>query len=63
MVHSYEDGMPPGSHKTRLTALNVYLFTSSSCIYFAFVEEDVRLMPFVLLSHSNFSKIDFAYAS
>ncbi|KAM3326708.1 actin-related protein 9 isoform X3 [Capsicum chacoense] len=23
MVHSYEDGMPPGSHKTRLTALNV----------------------------------------
>ncbi|KAL3506082.1 hypothetical protein ACH5RR_031464 [Cinchona calisaya] len=22
-VHSYEDGMPPGSHKTRLTALNV----------------------------------------
>lgn len=21
-VHSYEDGMPPGSHKTRLTALN-----------------------------------------
>ncbi|TMW88728.1 hypothetical protein EJD97_018189 [Solanum chilense] len=23
MVHSYEDGMQPGSHKTRLTALNV----------------------------------------
>ncbi|XP_027116482.1 actin-related protein 9 isoform X1 [Coffea eugenioides] len=23
VVHSYEDGMPPGSHKTRLTALNV----------------------------------------
>lgn len=22
-VHSYEDGLPPGSHKTRLTALNV----------------------------------------
>lgn len=42
MVHSYEDGMQPGSHKTRLTALNVYLLTSkSSCIYFAFFEEDV----------------------
>ncbi|GMP77397.1 hypothetical protein CsSME_00033682 [Camellia sinensis var. sinensis] len=26
VVHSYEDGMPAGSHKTRLTALNVYLF-------------------------------------
>lgn len=25
VVHSYEDGMPPGSHKTRLTALNVCL--------------------------------------
>ncbi|XP_028780654.1 actin-related protein 9 [Neltuma alba] len=23
VVHSYEDGMPPGSHKTKLTALNV----------------------------------------
>ncbi|KAI5649464.1 hypothetical protein M9H77_35469 [Catharanthus roseus] len=23
VVHSYDDGMPPGSHKTRLTALNV----------------------------------------
>ncbi|KVH91324.1 Actin-related protein [Cynara cardunculus var. scolymus] len=23
VVHSYEDGLPPGSHKTRLTALNV----------------------------------------
>ncbi|KAL6519926.1 Actin-like protein arp9 [Orobanche minor] len=23
VVHSYEEGMPPGSHKTRLTALNV----------------------------------------
>ncbi|KAJ4722641.1 actin-related protein 9 [Melia azedarach] len=23
VVHSYEDGVPPGSHKTRLTALNV----------------------------------------
>ncbi|XP_022875064.1 actin-related protein 9 [Olea europaea var. sylvestris] len=23
VVHSYEDGIPPGSHKTRLTALNV----------------------------------------
>ncbi|PQM40974.1 actin-related protein 9 [Prunus yedoensis var. nudiflora] len=23
IVHSYEDGLPPGSHKTRLTALNV----------------------------------------
>lgn len=23
VVHSYEDGMPAGSHKTRLTALNV----------------------------------------
>lgn len=23
LVHSYEDGAPPGSHKTRLTALNV----------------------------------------
>ncbi|KAH9682136.1 hypothetical protein KPL71_027231 [Citrus sinensis] len=23
VVHSFEDGMPPGSHKTRLTALNV----------------------------------------
>lgn len=25
VVHSYEDGMPAGSHKTRLTALNVCL--------------------------------------
>lgn len=23
IVHSYEEGVPPGSHKTRLTALNV----------------------------------------
>lgn len=23
VVHSYEEGLPPGSHKTRLTALNV----------------------------------------
>lgn len=23
VVHSYEEGVPPGSHKTRLTALNV----------------------------------------
>jgi hypothetical protein len=25
VVHSYEDGMPAGSHKTRLIALNVCL--------------------------------------
>lgn len=25
VVHSYEDGKPAGSHKTRLTALNVLL--------------------------------------
>ncbi|XP_059274854.1 actin-related protein 9 isoform X2 [Lycium ferocissimum] len=25
VVHSYEDGMPPGSHKTRLTALNLLI--------------------------------------
>lgn len=23
VVHSYEEGAPPGSHKTRMTALNV----------------------------------------
>ena len=23
VVHSYEDGLPPASHKTKLTALNV----------------------------------------
>lgn len=36
-VHSYEDGMPAGSHKTRLTALNVcrsrVLFFTSTVIY------------------------------
>lgn len=26
VVHSYENGAPAGSHKTRLTALNVSLF-------------------------------------
>lgn len=33
VVHSYEDGMPAGSHKTRLTALNVWLMPVWSIIW------------------------------
>lgn len=36
VVHSYEDGVPPGSHKTRLTALNVFCLKGKSIWHFFF---------------------------
>ena len=37
VVHSYEDGMPPGSHKTRLIALNVFYLKGKSIWHFVFL--------------------------
>lgn len=39
VVHSYEDAMPPGSHKTRLTALNVCFQSNSDIISFPFLKD------------------------
>lgn len=45
VVHSYEDGMPAGSHKTRLTALNVCFYCEVLFLHYTFLGRRVILIP------------------
>lgn len=39
VVHSYEDGIPAGSHKTRLTALNVCFYCGVLFLHYTFLRQ------------------------
>lgn len=45
VIHSYEDGMPAGSHKTRLTALNVCILFEVSFLQYTSLGRRLILMP------------------